>query len=285
MLRLNAQYTDNIPPTVFYKIEKEGLKPSYLFGTMHLVCNALKIKFSDEVIHAIKKSDFLCMESDFDNLVNLMGLIGRMKAKTLLNDLLTQEELTRLDSFWLAHELKPELNKMYGRKPMFILSFVTQKYLKFQDRGSMELLIMELNRIEKVFDMPTEGFESIKYQTKLFDKIPLEEQTQFLLENIDKAEENAENLKKFAACYLNNDMQCVVDMALKDQDFPKKYKDIFLYERNERWIDIIAQKNKRKNGLFIAVGCGHLFGDKGLLVLFEQKGYSITPILNPFTVE
>jgi uncharacterized protein YbaP (TraB family) len=44
------------------------------------------------------------------------------------------------------------------------------------------------------------------------------------------------------------------------------------------------KKNNSKNGLFIAVGFGHLLGNEGLIELLHQEGYNITPLNSPFSI-
>ena len=58
-----------------------------------------------------------------------------------------------------------------------------------------------------------------------------------------------------------------------DQDFQEK----LLNERNAKWIPVI-EKNIALTPSFIAVGGGHLGGEKGVINLLRKKGYKLTPI-------
>jgi uncharacterized protein YbaP (TraB family) len=87
-----------------------------------------------------------------------------------------------------------------------------------KDKNSLEVLLMELNRNERVFDLPTEGFESIKYQLSLFDKIPLETQAKFLMDKVDNIDEDQVKMNSLMKCYVENDIKCVSELVMDDQD-------------------------------------------------------------------
>jgi len=54
-------------------------------------------------------------------------------------------------------------------------------------------------------------------------------------------------------------------------------KEKLLTGRNINWTTIIPNLIKDQ-GCFIAVGAGHLSGEKGLISLLRAKGYSLTAI-------
>ncbi len=58
-----------------------------------------------------------------------------------------------------------------------------------------------------------------------------------------------------------------------------KYEDILLTNRNKSWISQL--KNiMRKESVFVAVGAGHLVGEKGLINSLRKAGYKVEPLLN-----
>ncbi|MBK9455713.1 MAG: TraB/GumN family protein [Bacteroidetes bacterium] len=50
-----------------------------------------------------------------------------------------------------------------------------------------------------------------------------------------------------------------------------------LDNRNINWIPVIEEQIKLQS-TFIAVGAGHLVGEKGILQLLHNQGYVISPI-------
>ena len=65
----------------------------------------------------------------------------------------------------------------------------------------------------------------------------------------------------------------------KQFNLDEKNQDILLDKRN---IDWVQQLNKilPATNIFIAVGAGHLVGEKGLIALLRKEGYTLRPLLN-----
>ncbi|MEO5583583.1 MAG: TraB/GumN family protein, partial [Saprospiraceae bacterium] len=55
------------------------------------------------------------------------------------------------------------------------------------------------------------------------------------------------------------------------------YENLFLYDRNKKWIPLMSAMMKDKS-TFFAVGAGHLGGPKGVINLLKLAGYKITPV-------
>src|SRR6476660_8449034 len=84
--------------TLLWRISGKGLqKPSYLFGTMHLLC-ADDIALSDSLKTAISRADNVYLELDMNNMFEMLGAMQHMSMKgdTTLADLLTQEEYKKV---------------------------------------------------------------------------------------------------------------------------------------------------------------------------------------------
>src|ERR1700740_3583517 len=80
--------TDN---TLLWKISGNGLKkPSYLFGTIHMLCKDDAI-LSDSLKNVIRNVNEAYFEVDLDNMFEMLGVLGKMKMRgdTTLQDLLS----------------------------------------------------------------------------------------------------------------------------------------------------------------------------------------------------
>ena len=56
-------------------------------------------------------------------------------------------------------------------------------------------------------------------------------------------------------------------------------RDVLLDNRNKNWVDQL-KKILPANNIFIAVGAGHLVGEKGLISLLRKAGYTLRPLMN-----
>ncbi len=54
-----------------------------------------------------------------------------------------------------------------------------------------------------------------------------------------------------------------------------KYDDLLLNDRNKKWV-IKLDSIMHKESVFVAVGAGHLVGDKGLISLLRKQGYTVS---------
>src|SRR5450432_2555850 len=72
-------------------------KPSYLFGTMHLLC-AADAQLSDSLRFAIANVQQVYFEINLDNMMEMLGAIRylNMNNNTQLSDLLTEDEYKRV---------------------------------------------------------------------------------------------------------------------------------------------------------------------------------------------
>jgi len=74
-----ASFAQDENNTLLWKISGNGLdKPSYLFGTIHLICAEDAI-LSDNMKKAISDCDEVYFEVDMDNLFEMIGAINKMK--------------------------------------------------------------------------------------------------------------------------------------------------------------------------------------------------------------
>jgi uncharacterized protein YbaP (TraB family) len=66
------------------------------------------------------------------------------------------------------------------------------------------------------------------------------------------------------------------EAGVTDQAFVG-FQEKLLVERNEK-MQAVAEPLLDKGGVFIAVGALHLPGDKGLVTLLRDAGYTVSPI-------
>src|ERR1035437_9166405 len=88
--------------TLLWEVSGNGLsKPSYLFGTFHLMCKE-DIHLSEQLKKAMKSADEVYMELKIDDPAILMGglLYMNMRGDTTLKDLYTVTDFKRVESYF-----------------------------------------------------------------------------------------------------------------------------------------------------------------------------------------
>lgn len=266
---LNAQQLKN---STLWQISGNGLeKPSYLFGTIHLTCNA---SFDDDVKQALDNTSQIVLEIDMDDPALQQKMMGdmMMKGGKTIKEFITDEEYKILDTFF-TETLGMSIKMMQNIKPFFLSTMLYPKMLDCP----MQSYELELVKIAQQQDEEVKGLETVEEQLHVFDTIPYEEQLNDLLKTVkDNLAYDKGNFKKMLEVYESEDITQLLKMIVEDKNYSfAKYQDIFLYNRNKNWISKITTYAK-ETPTFFAVGAGHLAGEEGVIQLLRQSGFTVS---------
>lgn len=246
-------------------------KPSYIFGTMHLLCKG-DFEMSQEMISKIKSAELLAMEMDLDDPTIGFKMMGKMKMKgdTSLSDLMPEARYDSLRSY-----LKDSLNLppiMFQKtKPFLIYSLILTKLLPCETL-MLENEIMKIGKGKKVV-----GLETLDFQMSLMDKISYQVQADYLLETLADKEKSIKEFKEMTEAYKKRDLEILLKSIDEEKGMMADFENEMLNKRNSAWIPEIKKLILEKS-TFIAVGAGHLGGDKGVLQLLKNEGFTIKMI-------
>lgn len=266
------------PKTLLWEISGNGLpKNSYVFGTMHLLCDAEKM-MSDSLLAAISKSGQVYFEIDMDNPGEMMGIFRyiRMKDDKKIGDLLSAEDYARVKEYFSRNKTVLPFSMMERFKPYFVAAMLSESKMPCASKNGMEELIM---REAKKEGKEIGGLESIAFQASVFDSIPYEEQAKELLKAIDDEAKQDSFTHRMAEIYQSQDLDQIEKLTLEEDAGVSGYLELFLYGRNANWIAPMSAAMKNQAVLF-AVGAAHLPGEKGVLNLLRKAGYRVRPVAN-----
>jgi uncharacterized protein len=270
--------------TLLWKISGKGLsKPSYIFGTMHMIC-ANDIELSDSLKNAIKNSDKVYLELDMDDMMQMMSAMMHMNMRgdTSLSDLLSADDYKKVKDFFDDHSGLIPFSLMERMKPLLIESMVMEQSDQCDDMIIIEQLIMEE---AKKHEKEIKGLETFDYQLGIFDRIPYKLQAQQLVKMVDDAKsgknDDKNEMKILTDAYRKQELNKMDDLT-KDDPGIAGFTDILLYDRNANWSKKL-QDLMINNSLVVAVGAGHLPGKKGVLNLLREAGYKVEPVKNEMT--
>lgn len=276
---VSQQHKEN--NTLLWKISGNGIdKPSYLFGTIHMLCKEDAF-LSSNLLAAIEKSDRVYLELDMDNLFEMFGAMAKMKMNndTTLADLLTPEEYQKIKTHFESKSTMLPFSMLETYKPLMISALLMESGIGCDEQVAMEQLIMEE---AKKKGKRIEGLETMAYQMSVFDSIPYKMQAQELLKSISIGEKDTEGDKEFSEmmkAYKDQDLEKLGAMITKSDAGMMQYQDVLLNNRNRNWVEKLKTLLKEKP-LVIAVGAGHLPGETGVINLLRKAGYKVTPVEN-----
>jgi uncharacterized protein len=251
---------------------KDLKKPSYLFGTIHMICPEDFI-MSDSIRSTFARSEKIYLEIDMDDpAMTLKTLqLAMMKDKSL-KDLMSKEDYTRLDKFMNDSIGMPLMifNKM---KPFTLMSILYTKVLPCPKMESYEQSFMSMAELQKKEIL---GLEKLEDQFAVFDQIPDSAEVKMILDMIDDFGGQQKEFAKMTEAYKRKDLDALSKMINASPDMAG-YENLLLVNRNKNWIPVM-EKAMSTQSTFFAVGAGHLPGEDGVISLLRKAGYTVSPV-------
>lgn len=267
--------------TLLWRVTGKNLsKPSYIFGTMHMIC-ANDMELSDSLKEAIRASDKVYLELDMDDMMQMVGAMMHMtmKGDTTLSDLLSPAEYKKVKDFFEEKNGLFPFSMMERYKPLLIEAMVMEQSTKCSNMIIIEQLVMEE---AKKTDKEISGLESFSYQLGIFDRIPYQLQARQLVKMVEDAasgvDSDSTEMKVLTEAYRRQELNKMDELTRSDPGIGA-FTDILLYDRNINWAKKL-QSLMSENALVVAVGAGHLPGKKGVLNLLREAGYKVEPVKN-----
>jgi uncharacterized protein YbaP (TraB family) len=235
---------------------------SFVLGTMHLGVAADDL---DELVWThIGKADRVCLEMVASSLSpeKLQKLFRAPEGTSLRKQIGENNWRTLVSAAELPEEALDALS------PLAVTSILTGKFLP--NTPPLDLTIESRAQEQGKEVLGLENFE--RGLTLARDPVHLKSLIK-MLENVDEAK--AELLRVLEA-YKTGDVDTLEKLIFAPEhlrEHPQLYERLF-YERNNEWLESIEGLIARGNS-FIAVGAGHLIGDRGLIALLRGRGHSL----------
>jgi uncharacterized protein len=262
---------------LLFRISGKGLaKPSYIFGTFHILCPTDMMPL-DKFSPYIDQADQLVMEVDMDDPVEMASMakgITNSDGRTI-KDVLTPEQYAKVDEMFKT-TVGASVDNFISLKPslLSVLVITSQKMLGCSPPSSYDLSLVKIAGEKK---KPIFGLETVAFQSKALESKPFEKQAKELYEMAENPQKSVDELKGMIAAYKTQDVEKLHQDATQQEKLDADFQKVLLDDRNAAWIPKIEGFIKDKP-TFIAVGAGHLGGKKGVLNLLRSKGYTVTAI-------
>lgn len=258
---------------LLWKIERGGSAPSYLFGTIH-VSDPRVTNLPAVVQQTFDAAQSFTMELIFDG-----GGLTHMAETMFFNDGRTLEDTIGAKRYAevkrvLAARQLP-LGDVNKKKPWVIgmtLGAPSQTGIS---------LDMQLQVRATLQGKPTYGLETVREQIAVFDGMTMEDQIAMLDQALRYYDQSAHLLETLVQAYVARDltrMMAIIDSTGHDnRRTHETFMNRLLVNRNVNMAERMRVRLDEGNA-FIAVGAGHLPGERGLLMLLERAGYRLTPL-------
>jgi uncharacterized protein len=274
-----------------WKVEKEGLKPSYLFGTMHMT-DPRVIDLTPEAKAAYEGVDTVVIESIdiLDEKKAAMSMLANpgmimFADQTTLTSLLSKEDADKLDKGLTARGIPlATVNKM---RPWMLSAMIVLPACEQQRKKTgAPFLDIKLARDAETAGKKIDGLETIAEQLNAMNSVPMDLQMKSLVETVALGDKMDDIMETMIALYAEGQPGLIMPfmktlaaegMSAMDKESYGAFEEIVVTARNkvmsERGAKFLAEGNA-----FIAVGALHLPGEKGLVELFRKDGYKVTAL-------
>jgi uncharacterized protein len=258
--------------SLLWKISGNGLsKPSFLYGTIHVICPD-ELNLSEKTKLSFAETEQLYLELDLDDPTMAVNMQKSMQNTTHLKNLLSSKDYRNISNFF-DDRVGYSIDMLGMIKPFYLLSFTYSPMIGCKEPTSLEMsfLSMAKQQEKEVF-----GLETLKDQMSIFDGISSRKQAKMLKNYVKNFDKMQDAFQKMLQEYKNQDLVALMKASAATNPKSNKYEHLLLDNRNQKWVaeipNIIAKKPT-----FIAVGAAHLAGEKGVISLLRQKGFTLTP--------
>lgn len=243
----------------------------YLFGTIHALPPGTDW-FNGPIATALGQSGMLVTELPNSALTDPAAqmAIGRKAtlAEGTLRDLLSAEQRASYEAALTALDLPPNafdpFEPWFAGMNLSILPLIKDGY---SPESGVEIVIESKAppAIERA------ALETLDAQIALFDEMPVAMQIDFLM----SAAENIDTIKPaidaMVADWLEGDADGLARLMNAGVSDPA-LAELLLYERNRAWAGWIDARMDAQGTVFVAVGAGHLAGERSVQDYLAQRG-------------
>lgn len=274
---------------IFWKIEKPGIAPSFLLGTMH-VTDPRVLAMPDAARKAYRDATTIVIESDeiSDEKKASAAILGRPDLTMFTDGRTIPGLLGETDAAILAEGLKARglsLAAVSRMKPWLLMSFVALPACEMTRKQAGAAFLDQQLAKDAIADGKTlKGLETLVEQITALDGLPLEPQLAGLVQTVQLGDRIEDVIETMSQLYLSGQVGMIMPMTRSvtpvgedDVDAYADFEQRIIIDRNHRMAERSAPILAEGNAL-IAVGALHLPGSEGLVELLRQQGFTLTRV-------
>ena len=247
----------------------------YLFGTVHALPEGVEW-YDEEISNALAASDTVVTEilpEEMNDPASQMAIArnAMLPADQSLRDLLNEEDRTAYENALGTLGMPPgafdRFEPWFAGMTMAVLPLLKQGY---DPESGVEKIIDTNAGTER----KREAFETLAGQIAIFDNLPQDAQIEFLMTSARNPNAMIEMVDEMVAQWMEGDVDELAEImnaGLADEALASA----LLYDRNANWAEWIDDRMDQPGTVFVAVGAGHLAGEKSVQSYLETRGIPV----------
>ncbi len=271
---------------LLWKVSGNGLtKDSYIMGTHHVAPISILDSISgfDKAIEACDAVYGEIVQSEMSSPAAQQKIMAQAMAPadSTLNKIYSPEQYDSINTY--LKELSGgmiSLDQMVMLKPQMVATQMSlfESAKIFPNFNPNEQLDMTVQTLGQQKGKSLNGFETVDFQLDMLLGGSIKKQAEGLLDMARKKEKIGEFSRELAKAYIAQDLETMLNLML-DPEMGTDPEDQakMIDDRNEAWKNTLVSLMPEQS-IFVCVGAGHLPGEKGLLNLLKQAGYTVEPM-------
>ena len=277
---------------ILLRIEKPGIAPSHLFGTMHLT-DPRVTDLPDPAADALAAADTVAIETTdiLDEQAVQLQLLGNPEMTMFTDGRRLSDFLEPDEKILVAQALSERGMKLalFERMKPWILSGMLALPACEMNRKADGAAILDIAIAEAAQASGQElvGLETMMEQLEAMASLPMDTHIDGLVETLRMGALVDDTIETMILLYERGEVGTIWPMlrAISEDlaqgqsvgDGGQLFEEIMVNRRNATMFDRGLPLVEAGNA-FIAVGALHLPGENGLGRMFERAGYTVTPV-------
>ena len=264
---------------------KDSDNPSYVLGTHHFAPSGMidSISGLKEVINNVEtvygELDMASMNDP--SIQQKLAAMMMAPADSTLNVVLTKEQYDSVAVLVNKYfNGMTTIDQLAVLKPAAIATQLAalQNLAAIPGFNPADQLDTKVQAIAASAGKEIKGFETIEFQLNLLYGDALSEQAKSLMSSVRNDGKVQQMAQELIAAYSKGDLEKLVEITEDSEiGMDADAKEKMIDNRNAAWAEILKTVLPAKTVL-VAVGAGHLPGEKGLLKLLETQGFKVEPV-------
>ncbi|WP_247713133.1 TraB/GumN family protein [Qipengyuania polymorpha] len=276
MRTINAPAPQQTGPAL-WKVEDEDTT-IYLFGTVHILPANVQW-FSGNIARALETSDTLVTEipegaMDEPAMKAAVVAKGTLPEGKTLRGLLNPEQRQQYEAALTQLGAPADAFDRYEPWLAGITLAVMPLIMNGYDPESGAESVIEA---AAPADATRLALETAEQQLDFFDKLPPKSQVAFLMSSAKDLDRVVAMMDEMLNEWLEGDADSLAALMNSEMTDPVA-ATVLLHTRNERWAEWIDARMDEPGQVFIAVGAGHLAGEKSVQDYLAQRDITVTRI-------
>lgn len=274
---------------IFWKIEKPGVAPSWLLGTMHVtdprvtaLPKAAREPYDNAATVVIETTDVLDEKKTASAMMGRTDLTMLADGKTI-QDLLGKEEAAKLEAGLRGRGIP--LIAVARMQPWLISTFVALPACETARKQSGQIFLDKKLALDaQAAGREVLGLETMVEQLSAMTDLPIDFHLKGLIETLAMGDRMEDVFETMTELYLQGKpgeimpmLKAATPATTGEGEGYAAFEDRLIRGRNHVMADRGAPMLE-KGSVFLAVGALHLPGEEGVVALLQKEGFTLTPV-------